>query len=300
MEFAYDGGGMGKGGNVTLYYDGKEVGKGRVDQTQGVIFSADETTDVGYETGTTVSPDYTAHTSRFTGKINWVQIDLGEDAKTPTTTSTPTNASGLRWLGSSLTTLTSGGQASLGMLHPALPRSRAGVPPRHAVTRAANTIHRNRNGVGFRESARRRAWCASGLNRRRPRWSLRHRGRVTIDVCQHHMRARSGRPPADAATDTKRPARHHGDLAGKSRGSHADSLFGDASATFFIDGHQLAIEPPPPADGRPTARAVRRTGNPFRSARDLNCLRANWRPRPASGIKMPAQMPSAAGVSQAS
>ncbi len=38
MEFAYDGGGMGKGGDVTLYCDGKEVGKGRVDQTQGVRF----------------------------------------------------------------------------------------------------------------------------------------------------------------------------------------------------------------------------------------------------------------------
>jgi arylsulfatase A-like enzyme len=81
MEFAYDGGGMGKGGNVTLYYDGKEVGSGRVDQTQGFIFSADETTDVGRETGTTVSPDYTAHNSKFNGKIDWVRIDLGEDAK---------------------------------------------------------------------------------------------------------------------------------------------------------------------------------------------------------------------------
>jgi arylsulfatase A-like enzyme len=81
MEFAYDGGGMGKGGNVTLYYDGKEVGSGRVDQTQGFIFSADETTDVGHESGTTVSPDYTAHTSRFRGKIDWVRIDLGQDAK---------------------------------------------------------------------------------------------------------------------------------------------------------------------------------------------------------------------------
>ncbi len=60
MEFAYAGGGLAKGGEVTLYYDGKEVGKGRVDQTQGFIFSADETTDVGYESGTTVSPDYTA------------------------------------------------------------------------------------------------------------------------------------------------------------------------------------------------------------------------------------------------
>ena len=45
------------------------------------VFSADETTDVGRETGTTVSPDYTAHTSRFSGKIDWVRIDLGEDAK---------------------------------------------------------------------------------------------------------------------------------------------------------------------------------------------------------------------------
>jgi arylsulfatase A-like enzyme len=81
MEFDYDGGGMGKGGDVTLYYDGTQAGSGRVEQTQGFIFSADETTDVGYESGTTVSPDYTAHTSRFTGKINWVRIDLGEDAK---------------------------------------------------------------------------------------------------------------------------------------------------------------------------------------------------------------------------
>ena len=80
MEFAYDGGGFGKGGTVTLYCDGKEVGKGRVDQTQGFIFSADETTDIGYESGTTVSPDYTAHTSKFNGKINWVQIDLDKDA----------------------------------------------------------------------------------------------------------------------------------------------------------------------------------------------------------------------------
>ena len=80
MEFAYDGGGMGKGGTVTLYYDGQEAGKGRVEQTQGFIFSADETTDVGCESGTPVSPDYNAKTSRFNGKIHWVQIDLDKDA----------------------------------------------------------------------------------------------------------------------------------------------------------------------------------------------------------------------------
>jgi len=81
MEFAYDRGGMGKGGTGTLYTGGKEVGHGQVDQTQGVIFSADETTDIGYESGTTVSPDYTAHGSRFNGKIKWVQIDLADDSR---------------------------------------------------------------------------------------------------------------------------------------------------------------------------------------------------------------------------
>jgi arylsulfatase A-like enzyme len=79
MEFAYDGGGLAKGGEVTLYYDGAAVGTGRVAATQPMIFSGDETTDIGYEGGTTVVPDYTALTSRFTGKIKWVQIDLGDD-----------------------------------------------------------------------------------------------------------------------------------------------------------------------------------------------------------------------------
>jgi arylsulfatase A-like enzyme len=79
MEFVYDGGGLAKGGNVTLYHDGALVGSGRVEGTQPIIFSADETTDIGYESGTTVSPEYTAATSKFTGKIRWVQIDLGDD-----------------------------------------------------------------------------------------------------------------------------------------------------------------------------------------------------------------------------
>jgi arylsulfatase A-like enzyme len=79
MEFAYDGGGLGKGGAVTLYYDGAPVGTGRVGATQAMVFSADETTDVGYESGTPVTPDYTVESSRFTGTIAWVQIDLGDD-----------------------------------------------------------------------------------------------------------------------------------------------------------------------------------------------------------------------------
>ncbi|KXX59378.1 arylsulfatase [Rhodococcus sp. LB1] len=77
-EFAYDGGGLAKGGNVTLFYDGREVGAGRVEQTQPLIFSADETTDIGDDYGTPVSTDYHDPTG-FTGRIHVVQIDVGTD-----------------------------------------------------------------------------------------------------------------------------------------------------------------------------------------------------------------------------
>jgi arylsulfatase len=79
MEFAYDGGGLAKGGDVTLYYDGDAVGSGRVEATQAMIFSADETTDIGYESGTPVSPEYTARTSKLNAKLHWVQLDVGTD-----------------------------------------------------------------------------------------------------------------------------------------------------------------------------------------------------------------------------
>ena len=85
MEFAYDGGGLGKGGTVTLYIDGEAVGEGRVDATVPMAFSGDETADVGSDTGSPVTPDYTGETSRFTGKIKWVQIDVDQAAKTSTT-----------------------------------------------------------------------------------------------------------------------------------------------------------------------------------------------------------------------
>jgi hypothetical protein len=77
MELAYDGGGLGKGGEVTLYHDGSAVGAGRVEATQAMIFSAEETTDIGFESGTTVSSEYDARSGRCTGKIHWVQLDVG-------------------------------------------------------------------------------------------------------------------------------------------------------------------------------------------------------------------------------
>jgi arylsulfatase len=81
MEFAYDGGGLAKGGTATLYVDGAKVGEGRVDGTVPMIFSADETTDVGSDGGTPVSDDYGPKDSRFTGQVRWVQLDIDEAAE---------------------------------------------------------------------------------------------------------------------------------------------------------------------------------------------------------------------------
>jgi arylsulfatase len=79
MEFKYDGGGLAKGGAVSLFVDGKKDGEGRVDTTVPMLFSADETCDVGKETGSTVSPDYGPTGNEFSGQVNWVQIDLEKD-----------------------------------------------------------------------------------------------------------------------------------------------------------------------------------------------------------------------------
>ena len=81
MEFAYDGGGLGKGGTASLYVDGEQVGEGRVDATAAMVFSADDTCDVGAEGGALVSDDYGAHDNAFTGVVNWVQIDVDDAAK---------------------------------------------------------------------------------------------------------------------------------------------------------------------------------------------------------------------------
>jgi arylsulfatase A-like enzyme len=79
MEFKYDGGGLAKGGNVLLYLDGKKVGEGRVETTVPMMFSADETCDVGKGTGSAVSPDYDPRDNEFSGEVNWVRIDLEKD-----------------------------------------------------------------------------------------------------------------------------------------------------------------------------------------------------------------------------
>jgi arylsulfatase len=81
MEFTYDGGGLAKGGAVALFIDGSKIGEGRVDGTEPMAFSADETADVGRDTGSAVSDDYRSEESIFSGTVNWVQIDLDEAAE---------------------------------------------------------------------------------------------------------------------------------------------------------------------------------------------------------------------------
>jgi arylsulfatase A-like enzyme len=81
LEFAYDGGGLGKGGTASLYLDGAKVGEVRVDATVPMLFSADETTDLGSDSATPVTDDFGSQAAPFTGRVEWVQIDLGDDAE---------------------------------------------------------------------------------------------------------------------------------------------------------------------------------------------------------------------------
>ena len=74
MEFAYDGGGPGKGGTATLYVDDKKVGEGRVDKTIAGKFGFDEQ-DVGMDLSSAVSEEYQPPFA-FTGTISRVSISL--------------------------------------------------------------------------------------------------------------------------------------------------------------------------------------------------------------------------------
>jgi arylsulfatase A-like enzyme len=80
MEFAYAGGGLGKGGTATLFVDGKQVGQGSVAATAAMVFSADDGCDVGKDTGSSVSQDYKPTENTFTGTVKGVQLAIAEDA----------------------------------------------------------------------------------------------------------------------------------------------------------------------------------------------------------------------------
>ena len=79
MEFAYDGGGLAKGGTVTLYIDGKAAGSVRVERTLAMAFSLDETSDVGLKRGSPITPDVPTENNAFSGTVQVVVIET--DAK---------------------------------------------------------------------------------------------------------------------------------------------------------------------------------------------------------------------------
>ena len=73
MDFVYEGKtkeDIGKGGKVTISVNGTKVAEGRVEKTQPLIFSADETADVGLDNQTPVAEDIGTgrNETRFTGK----------------------------------------------------------------------------------------------------------------------------------------------------------------------------------------------------------------------------------------
>ncbi|TFD50612.1 arylsulfatase [Cryobacterium frigoriphilum] len=84
MRFDYDGGGLGRGATITLLDGTAVIGEGRVDRTTAYYFSFDETLNIGVDLGTPVTDDYLAVDNGFTGEIDFVRIDVLEDAVTGT------------------------------------------------------------------------------------------------------------------------------------------------------------------------------------------------------------------------
>lgn len=82
VDFNYDGGGVGKGGQGTLSVDGQEVATTRFPRTIAFRMSLDETLDIGEDTGTPVSEDY--HVPfKFNGEIEKVTIQITDHELTP-------------------------------------------------------------------------------------------------------------------------------------------------------------------------------------------------------------------------
>ncbi|HKX46750.1 MAG TPA: sulfatase-like hydrolase/transferase, partial [Planctomycetota bacterium] len=78
LDFDYDGGGMGKGGLARILVDGAEVAQGRIEMTQPLLFSADETADVGLDNQTPVAEGIGIgrEATRFSGRIERVVVEV--------------------------------------------------------------------------------------------------------------------------------------------------------------------------------------------------------------------------------
>ena len=83
LDFTYDGGPPGSGGEVAIVVDRSEVGRGRVEETTAYYFAFDETFDVGCDRGSPVVDDYPPVRNRFSGRITQVRIELGPQEPLP-------------------------------------------------------------------------------------------------------------------------------------------------------------------------------------------------------------------------
>ena len=78
VRFDYDGGGVGRGGEVSLLVDDEVVVTGRLEKTISFQFSMDETLDVGCDRGTPVTEEYAAQPAdnAYRGSIDRVEVRL--------------------------------------------------------------------------------------------------------------------------------------------------------------------------------------------------------------------------------
>jgi len=84
FDFKSDGPGLAKGGTGVLLVDGKEVAKNTMEHTTPITFPEDETFDIGQDTRTPLALIEYRYDSpfKFTGKINKVTFNLGEEKLT--------------------------------------------------------------------------------------------------------------------------------------------------------------------------------------------------------------------------
>jgi hypothetical protein len=76
LDFQYDGGPPGSGGEATILLDGGAVGRERIEATTAYYFAFDESFNVGIDRGSPVVDDYPPLRNRFTGEIKRVVVDL--------------------------------------------------------------------------------------------------------------------------------------------------------------------------------------------------------------------------------
>jgi arylsulfatase len=75
FDFKYDGGGMGKGGTITLLANGRKIGEVHCDKTAGIKYSLYEGQDIGEDSGSPVDFTYTPPFP-FTGTLHKVTVEL--------------------------------------------------------------------------------------------------------------------------------------------------------------------------------------------------------------------------------